>query len=475
LEEQYKLPVEQPNNEEESSTESVDGEYDVVPGVPVVRTNTPRPLPFGLTATKTELPLAPSGGQSDFPAEAPESPPLPEDPTDTREPLSDAQKPQHTPGAVETTLKPLPGEFIWLFEYALDMDPLYLNRPERLNGSAFAYGPAVLKGYRLIFEGLDTRTGHVIASLVAVPAQPEAEVWGMLYRVPRRFTQGSQGESPLLDRVHFPDAFVPVELTVRETYRQRQVSCVAYIASEATQQQVYRLPLENRIPEPVYLKRLLQVARRQKLPAEYIHILEELVPSVIPAARPLPTTPPEQITEPLPALLPRSALHSRVVEPMEAEEMALADQVYPPETWEEPSVYHLHHWLMAFALYICLLLLGTLTLAVIEGAGLVSEMFTATFAPLGIPWYVLLYGLLGGCVSCVVSLARPPQVYPPNYVVLTWFIRPFLGALLAALACLVLNSGLFQVAAQPTQHFALYSLGGALAGFCEGKIVLRKG
>src|SRR6187551_556046 len=51
----------------------------LAPGVPIVRTSTPRPLPF-LIPTKTELPLAPSGATTQFPAQAPDAPPLPEDP-----------------------------------------------------------------------------------------------------------------------------------------------------------------------------------------------------------------------------------------------------------------------------------------------------------------------------------------------------------------------------------------------------------
>jgi hypothetical protein len=133
----------------------------------------------------------------------------------------------------------------------------------------------------------------------------------------------------------------------------------------------------------------------------------------------------------------------------------------------------MEHWLMAFALYISLLLLCTLVLAVFQGLSFWPHVFNATFAPLGIPWYVLLYGMLGSCLSCVISLGRPVRKYPPTFVVLTWFTRPFLGAILGSFAYLVLNSGAILLSAQPAQHFALCSAIGALAGFCEGKLFFR--
>ena len=39
-----------------------------------------------------------------------------------------------------------PQEFIWLFEYGLEMDPAILNGHELLEGCALLYGPAVLRG-----------------------------------------------------------------------------------------------------------------------------------------------------------------------------------------------------------------------------------------------------------------------------------------------------------------------------------------
>ena len=491
MEEQYGMHAEQSARKAENTDTPAAGKY-VVPGAPIVRASTPRPMPFGVIPSKTELPLAPSEAASHFPTEAPEAPPVPEDSADETG-ASGTQGAATTSGLTgDSTSKTLASEFLWLFEYALDMDPALLNRPERLDGSAFAYGPAVLRGYRLVFEGLDTR-GHVLASLVATPDRPEAEVWGILYRVPRRLTRRDDERASVLDKAHHAETFVSLDIQVRDTYRQREISCLTYIASPGTRQQVGQLAITERTPEPAYLKRLLQVARRQKLPGSYLEALEELVPTVIPAATPLPTTPPEHTTDPLPAVLPGHDLRKQatgtaeITLPGMSRESGLgqatgATKITLPGTpmesaigpWDAPYPAYLERWMMSFALYVCLLLLGTLMLAIFQGLGVWGTVFNESFAPLGTPWYVLLYGLLGGCISCVLSLSRPRFTYPPAFVVLTWFIRPFLGATLGALAYLVLNSGIILLSAQPAQHFALCSLAGALAGFCEGRLLLGK-
>jgi hypothetical protein len=434
----------------------------VAPGVPVVRTSTPRPGPFVLPA-KTELPLAPSAPASAFPAQPPEAPPLPEE-GERLEKARGEGTAQAAPGVVAGGASRAPSsavsEFIWLFEYALDMDPVQLNRPERLNGAAFAYGPALLKGYRLVFEGLDAH-GQVVASLDKAPEEmAETEIWGVLYRVPRRFTRAEAGEVALLDKVHGAGSFEPLEVRVREPYRQREISCLTYVASQETRRQVERLPLGARAPQPAYLKRLLQVARHQKLPASYLNTLERLLPENI--AAPPPVTPPEHDTEPLPAVL--SGKKPPRLEPPDTpgEEAEARRAPYPLRTERR---------LMAFALYLAVLVLCTLVLAVFQGLAFWPEVFNNAFTPLGVPWYVLLYGLLGGCISCVISLNRLPPGDTPGFVVLTWFLRPFLGALLGAFAYLLLNSGVLLLSTQPAQHFALCALVGALAGLCEGKLL----
>lgn len=428
MEEKKKTPEDATEHEQGASAET----HYVAPGVPIVRTSTPRPGPFFIPA-KTELPQAPSAPVSQFPTQPPEAPPLPED-KERAEQAGGADTAPHTPVS----------EFLWLFEYALDMDPLQLNRPDRLNGAAFAYGPALLQGYRLAFEGLDAG-GRVIASLASAPEEtPQAGVWGVLYRVPRRLTRAESGQVAPLDRVHGP--FVAQEVRVRDPHRQRDVSCLTYIAARETRQRFEHLPARERLPQPVYLRRLWQVARSQKLPASYLETLERLLPAS--AAGVSSIIPPEQDTEPLPAVLPGAGEHAG---------------------WR--ARFSLEHTgLMAFALYLALLLLASLTLAVFQGLEFWPGIFNDAFTPLGVPWYVLLYGLLGGCVSCVISLNRLPGS-PPGFVVLTWFLRPFLGAILGACAYLLLTSGAILVSSRPAQHFALCALSGVLAGLGEGKLL----
>jgi hypothetical protein len=458
-----------PEDADGSEREAPAGAKYVAPGVPVVRTSTPRPGPFFIPA-KTELPLAPSAPASDFPAQPPEAPPLPEESEGLEKARSEGAV-QPTPGPVAAGASRVPAsaasEFIWLFEYALDMDPVQLNRPERLNGAAFAYGPALLKGYRLVFDGLDAR-GHVVASLDKAPEEmAEAEIWGVLYRVPRRLTRAEAGEVALLDKVHGAGSFVPLEVRVREPYRQREISCLTYVASQETRRRVEQLPLGARSPQPAYLKRLLQIARHQKLPVSYLDTLERLLPENISGT--VPTTPPEHDTEPLPAVL-----SGKQPPRLEPPDFPGAEADARPVPRRVPSQLRAERHLMVFALYLTGLVVCTLVLAVFQGLAFWPEVFNNAFTPLGVPWYVLLYGLLGGCISCVISLNRLPLGEVPGFVVLTWFLRPFLGAMLGAFAYLLLNSGAILLSSQPAQHFALCSIVGALAGLCEGK-VLRGG
>jgi hypothetical protein len=433
----------------------------VAPGVPIVRSSTPRPGPLFMPA-KTTLPQAPAVPVSDFPAQPPEAPPLPEG-GESAEKIAEAQAAQAIPAQGASRVAQLPaGEFLWLFEYALDMDPLQLNRPDRLHGAAFVYGPAFLQGYRLVFEGLDAQ-GHVLASLATVPEDiPESGVWGVLYRVPRHLTRAPAGEVALLDKVHGPDAFVAHQVSVREPYRQREVACLTYIATRETRQRVEQLPAYEQMPQPAYLRRLLQVARRQKLPASYLVTLERLLPCRTPALASLAA--PELDTEPLPVVQAGGNLQSNTADaPAEAAD----PQVLSAGLL---SLARSERWLLAFVCYLALLLLCTLGLAVLQGLAFWPGIFNDAFTPLGVPWYVLLYGLLGGCVSCVISLNRLAGS-PPGFVVLTWFLRPFLGALLGAFAYLLLNSGAFLLTSRPVQHFALCAIVGALAGLGEGKLL----
>ena len=128
-----------------STTESF-----VVPGVPVVRGKTPRPRSMGQFSAKAAQHAVPvkslQSDTSDFPSEAPVAPPLPEEYEDGEAstikqleftPSSSANKPETSNTATS--------EFMWLFEYGLEMDAAFLNSAERLKGLALMYGPAVSK------------------------------------------------------------------------------------------------------------------------------------------------------------------------------------------------------------------------------------------------------------------------------------------------------------------------------------------
>lgn len=180
---------------------------EVAPGAPIVRSSTPRPLSFGLFGSNTDQSQTTHQPGHDtisvFPMEAPAAPPLPEECGENE------RSAEETACALEAT--PLPGrselaeelsaEFLWLFEYGLEMDSAILNSSERLDGLALLYGPAVLKGYELTFEVISSRGGQGVASILP-SRKREAEVWGVLYRVPRRLTAQLDNEPALLDKIH---------------------------------------------------------------------------------------------------------------------------------------------------------------------------------------------------------------------------------------------------------------------------------
>ena len=196
---------------------------EMFPGIPIVRGNTPRPLSFntmisssgqwkgGLQTNPEMLPV--------FPIQAPSAPPLPEELSDQEEdgavalpdpfpvfnppdPIAIADQPSKVeqPGELDqAALKAQ--DFIWLFEYGLEMDTSILNSSERLAGLAVPYGPAVLKGYRVGF-GAQYIRGNSGPTIMAIVAEPGAEVWGVLYHVPRYLSESSGAEPPLLDTIH---------------------------------------------------------------------------------------------------------------------------------------------------------------------------------------------------------------------------------------------------------------------------------
>ena len=340
-----------------------------------------------------------------------------------------------------------PDEFIWLFEYSLEMDAAFLNDRERLNGSAHLYGPAVLQGYRISFDVVGSSTGQVVATIQPVH-EHDAAVWGVLYRIPRRLIESPGDQPPLLDKIHSAPYFELLDVVVYEPYRKRELACITYIASSLARQQFHLLPPEQQGTGARYARHLLASARQHKLPEEY---LQELLLSTASGGETRPT-PLEQNTDPLAVVISKTDAQPSIKTISGA-----------------PPVARSNRWSMAFAVYLLVLLLAALSLAVIQE---VSTIFTAHFAPLGVPWVVLLYGLLGGCISCIVMLGRQRAANLPGFVVLAWFARPYIGAVLAALAYLLLNSGIF--ASTGSAGHALFSLVAALAGLCEGWIFYRR-
>lgn len=342
------------------------------------------------------------------------------------------------------------GEFIWLFEYGLEMDASLLNDRERLNGSAYLYGPAMLKGYQIAFNAIGSQTGRVVAT-IAPSSQYDAAVWGVLYRIPRRLTESPADEPPLLEKAHSAAYFEPVEVVVYEPQRKRELTCITYIASAAARQQFHLLPPEQQVADASYIRHLLNIAEQHKLPQEYIQ--EHLVRST--SKKETQSAPLEQNTEPL------------AVVPVKANSQPSAKAVQGTS-----YLAHQNRWLTVFAFYLLVLLLAVFTLAIIQALN--NNILTVRFTPLGIPWMVLLFGLLGGCVSSMVMLGRQQTINLPGFVLVTWFARPYVGALLAALAYLVLNSGIFSLAIGTRQYDTLFSLVGALVGMCEGWIFYRR-
>jgi hypothetical protein len=131
-------------------------------------------------------------------------------------------------------------------------------------------------------------------------------------------------------------------------------------------------------------------------------------------------------------------------------------------------------WLIAFSLYLAGLLLVLLLLAVLEGTGVAQDTLPSSFAPLGVPWQVLIYGLLGGCISCIVSLSNVRVYNAPLFVIITWFTRPFIGSILALFSYLLLTSGLFMLGETLNRHPGFFWLVGSMAGLCEWWFFCRR-
>jgi hypothetical protein len=441
----------------------------VAPGVPIVRSSTPRPPSLAPGGAELHAHLEERG--SAFPEEAPGAPPVPEECSPLEEtPLPIASRPEKgsAPGSAQPAQER--NEFLWLFEYGPEMDSVLLNSPQMLDGLALPYGPGMLKGYELGFGAVRTVSGEVVVSILP-SSDPGAAVWGMLYRVPRRLALPSEESAAPLDKIH--DAvppmglFEPHTVVVHEPLRQREIPCTTYIAS-ATVRRYFQTRLPERYLDDPYVQHLLESARRQKLPESYLLELENRLSTPAPTtsapaqtAAGQPEREQEQDTEPIPVVREQATDEGgRAAAQREAPEQPLYRPAAPG-------------WFTALALYHALLLLAVLSLAVLEGLGLGREIFNAAFTPLGVPWFVLAYGLLGGCVSCLVTLGRRLASREPVFLLITWFVRPCLGIVLAMLAYLLLDSGLIALGAAPGHAGALFSLVGMLAGYCEHRLMLR--
>jgi hypothetical protein len=439
-EDQYEQPGDRTGNlDKDIEHETLDSEGLVAPGVPIVRSSTPRLLANGLIDTDSQS-QSTSETTTAFPVEAPSAPPLPEEYHGAEE---DALSP------VEVT--PLPGrgeapeevfsEFTWLFEYGLEMDSVVLNNVERLHGQALLYGPATLRDYEIICEAVGTRAGQVVATIVP-SSKPRSEVWGVLYRIPRRLLEPADNEPAQVDKIHAAtspnDLFERISVTVCEAYRGRDISCITYVASPTARNLFHALPPNRQVADNAYIQQLLETAKKLKLPDTY---LQELIVLAMPAhhAQPSVSVPAlEQNTEPLPVL--------------RTEKNALT----PTASADKAILSARSVGLLIFAVYLLLSLLTVFTLATLQALGYGAFLFLPNFTLLGIPWFVVVYGYIGGCLSCIVRLSRQQTIYPPHFIVIVWFTRPLIGVILGIM------------------HKTLYSLLALLAGSCEGWLFYKR-
>jgi hypothetical protein len=383
-----------------------------------------------------------------------------------------------------------PQEFIWLFEYGLEMDPAILNGYERLNGCALLYGPAMLKGYTLMFGTQHAHGSNTQMIVAIIPSiDPDAEVWGVVYRIPQHLAVRAGKLPSLLDTIHAAitpqNLFQGVPVVVHEIYHDQEIPAITYVAtSGACQELQLNLPAQLHV-DALLVQRLTAIARGHKLPQSYISQYStnqynlpqsqaspdaqaisqasqsmqaipstQIPPSMHPPANPvtgpsqmLPLD--EQNTDPLPAV--KDTLH--------AKNSFVQKSTTPLQT----------HWsLVVFSVYLAILFFIMLVFAVLQGMGFAQGILTNDFTPLGVPWLVIMYGLLGGCVSSIVGQGHLHTPHPPLFVVITWFVRPYIGAVLAMFAYILLTSGLFIVGQSVQRHMAFFWLVGALAGFCEG-------
>ena len=470
---------------------------EIVPGVPVIRGSTPRPLSFDMIVSYSGYFQSLQPSSSAFPERAPSAPPLPEE-------MGECEDEQTLDAGVAVT--PTPKlmlseglqEFIWLFEYGLDMDPAILNDHERLDGCAILYGPAVLKGYTLMFGMQRVQRGNGSTIVAVVPSiDPDAEVWGVVYRIPRRVAEGTGKQQSLLDTIHIAvtpqNFFKGVQVVVHEIYRNQDISAITYVATDIVCQELQLVLPAQSNADALFVQRLADIARGHKLPHSYIsqhytsqHIVPpnqkardaqaiskashgrqvistvQIPPSALPTTNPragaseMPPLQSEQNTDPLPTI--KEGQQASV-------SLMRQSPALLPTSWS----------LTVFSIYLAILLVMVLMFAVLQGMGFGQSVLTNSFTLLGVPWLVTTYGLLGGCISSLITLGHLRTPHPPLFVVIVWFVRPYIGAVLAIFAYILLTSGLLMAGQSVERHLAFFWLVGALAGFCEGWIFFRRG
>ena len=461
-------------------------EREIAPGSIIERGNTPRV--FTQAQQMHSMQHTQQAQYAPFPTRAPSAPPLPEEESEhVEQPLN----------AGETLPFPAPviyseqggQEFLWLFEYGLEMDSSYLNHPQRLNGLALPYGPAILKGYRLASGTLDSIQHNTLANeqatqtyITLLPDQSEhAQVWGFLYRIPRRLLQRSDEQPAPLDSVHHAykthALYHREDVRVHETLRGRDIPCVTYTLTAHAKKQL-RVLTEAEREHNKTIQTLASIASEKKFPKHYIQTwftsstpliaptspppAPTIAPSqpthketlVIQAAAQVPQTPQEQNTEPL-----------RLFKEQQRSSERDKVQRIPLARPETPR-------LVMIAIYQLLLLLGALSLLILQGLGLLDTP-TMTFQALTVPWLILVYGLLGGSISGIVALARNHRHYQGPILHVIWLVRPFIGSVFALLAYLLLNSGLLSFNFGATRYSALCLLISTIAGFGEGWLFRR--
>jgi hypothetical protein len=456
--------------------------------IPVVRSNTPRPISFASMLSQVGQEQGEQSTQSfhlpRFPSIAPSAPPLPEELGEEDEARGEETIPASTPGSSDKAATD--GEesgFTWLFEYGLEMDAEVLNSSEHLNGAALLYGPVVLKSYTLVLgsvERQDRKEGSTqsVATIVA-DTTPGAEVWGVLYRIPARLSERFAGGPSLLDAIHSArtsqSLFCAIQVTVNDPKRKRDITCVTYAVNEHVCRLISFVPV-GQATDTLFVQRLLETAKKYKLPVRYpgLYLVQqtETVQDANEQHTTITATEPLLDTDPLPAMkeskVPTLA-HTLPANTLP--ETPLASTA--PQSSIAPAKATPARLLMAFAVYIVVTLLGGIAFAVVAGLGFVLPGSGANFAPLDVPWLVMFYGLLGGCISCIVMLMHYRAVNLPHFVIVGWFTRPYIGSVLAALAYLMLNSGIFALRIASGQQQALALLAGAIAGLCEGWIFFR--